>query len=65
MMKSLIMKEKIFNPASTDDHAPEKGMAAVNTWNSEEIDNTESEKGSEPKNFEREEQSSSDDNSKS
>lgn len=48
------MKDKLFNPASTNSEAPEKGMAAVNTWNSEEIDNTKSEKSGEPKNFERE-----------
>ena len=56
------MKDKLFNPASTNTEAPEKGMASVNTWNSEEIDNTESEKGGEPKNFEREEQGTPENN---
>lgn len=58
------MKEKVFNPASTNNEAPEKGIASVNTWNSEEIDNTESEKGAEPKNFEREEKGTSENNNK-
>jgi hypothetical protein len=34
----MAMKEKIYNPASTNETSPAKGMAAVNTFNSEEIE---------------------------
>jgi hypothetical protein len=48
------MKEKIFNPASTNDSSPAEGMAAVNTFDSEEIDdNGASGEQGMPKNFER------------
>jgi hypothetical protein len=46
----MAMKEKIYNPASTNETSPAKGMAAVNTFNSEEIEDTS--EGSIPKNFE-------------
>ncbi|HEU0109629.1 MAG TPA: hypothetical protein VFQ73_02080 [Flavisolibacter sp.] len=47
------MKEKQYNPAGTNDKAPAEGMAAVNTFNPEEIEETSS--SSIPKNFERNE----------
>ena len=52
-----MMKEKIYNPASTNETAPDKGMAAVNTFNSEEIDEQQKETGDNgiPKNFDRRE----------
>jgi len=48
------MKDKIYNPASTNEPAPAKGMGAVNTFNSEEIEDREQRTGDEgiPKNFE-------------
>jgi hypothetical protein len=51
------MKEKIYNPASTNETAPAKGMAAVNTYNSEEIDEQQEETGDKgiPKIFDRKE----------
>ncbi len=42
------MKEKIYNPGSTNETAPAKGMAAVNTFNSEEMEDNQGI----PKNFE-------------
>ncbi|MER3464697.1 MAG: hypothetical protein C4329_10125 [Chitinophagaceae bacterium] len=57
------MKDKIINPVSTNEDV-QKGLASVNTWNSEEIDNTKSEHSGEPKNFEREEEGTSDNNNK-
>ena len=47
------MKDKIYNPASTNQQAPADGMAAVNTFNSEETDDK-AEAGV-PRNFERSE----------
>jgi len=44
------MKEKIYNPASTNETSPAKGMAAVNTFNSEEIEDNNTVQM--PKNFE-------------
>lgn len=44
------MKEKIFNPAGTNETSPAKGMAAVNTFNPEEIEDKNAAKL--PKNFE-------------
>jgi hypothetical protein len=49
------MKEKIFNPASTNETSPAEGMAAVNTFNSEEIEDTQTGDNGIPKNFDREE----------
>ncbi|MGE5519873.1 MAG: hypothetical protein ACM3VS_08115 [Candidatus Dadabacteria bacterium] len=52
------MKEKIYNPASTNNTSPSPGMAAVNTFNSEEMDTAEEntdERRSEPKHIENEE----------
>ena len=49
------MKEKIYNPASTNEPAPAAGMAAVNTFNSEELDEQINSGETVPKNFEREE----------
>jgi hypothetical protein len=49
------MKEKIFNPASTNETSPAEGMAAVNTFNSEENEDTQTSGNSIPKNFDREE----------
>jgi hypothetical protein len=48
------MKEKIYNPASTNEQAPAEGMAAVNTFNSEELDDQINPGEPVPKNFERE-----------
>jgi hypothetical protein len=44
------MKEKIYNPASTNETSPAEGMAAVNTFNTEEIEDVN--EGRIPKNFE-------------
>lgn len=48
------MKNKIYNPASTNQTSPAEGMAAVNTFNSEETEgkSREQEEGI-PTNFER------------
>ena len=56
------MKEKIYNPASTNETAPAEGMAAVNTFNSEEIEDTNS--GRLPKNFETDESREQEDDTK-
>ena len=49
------MKDKIFNPASTNSTAPAEGMASVNTFNPEEIDDKNQAADSIPKNFEKSE----------
>jgi hypothetical protein len=53
------MKDKIYNPASTTGEAPAEGMAAVNTWNSEELDkvSTKNDDKVSPKNIDREDTS--------
>ena len=57
MVNEAVMKEKIYNPASTNNTAPAKGMAAVNTFNSEEMDEQQEETGDNgvPKIFDRDE----------
>jgi hypothetical protein len=49
------MKEKIYNPGSTNEQSPAEGMGAVNSFNPEEVEDM---KGHEhepiPRNFERE-----------
>ncbi|MGZ3838665.1 MAG: hypothetical protein ACXVMS_08635 [Flavisolibacter sp.] len=50
------MKEKIYNPASTNETAPAEGMAAVNTFNNEELDEQQQSNKATPKIFDREEQ---------
>jgi hypothetical protein len=52
-LETSVMKEKIYNPASTNETAPAAGMAAVNTFNSEEIDDDRNTAESIPKNFEK------------
>ena len=49
------MKEKIYNPASTNEQSPAEGMGAVNSFNPEEVeDMKEHEHEPIPRNFERE-----------
>lgn len=51
------MKEKIYNPAGTNNSSPAEGMAAVNTFNPQELDEAR-QTGSKPipKNFERDDE---------
>ena len=50
------MKEKIYNPASTNEQSPAEGMAAVNTFNPEDVEDINGQEHEPiPKNFEREE----------
>ena len=50
------MKEKIFNPASTNSSSPSEGMASVHTFNPEEMDQREPAADGIPKNFEKKEE---------
>jgi hypothetical protein len=52
-IQTLAMKEKIYNPAGTNKTSPAEGMAAVNTFNPEEMEDKA--RGSLPKNFETDE----------
>jgi len=60
------VKEKIYNPASTNETAPADGMAAVNTFNSEEVEEVGNQKEKAiPKNFERDHKREQEDDTKS
>ena len=56
------MKEKIYNPGSTNETSPAEGMAAVNTFNSEEIEDTN--EGKMPMNFENDQRRGQEDDTK-
>jgi hypothetical protein len=59
------MKEKIYNPASTNEQSPAEGMGAVNTFNPEEVEDMNGHEHEPiPKNFEREERRGQRDNTK-
>jgi len=49
------MKEKIYNPASTNEQSPAEGMGAVNSFNPEEVEDMKRHEHEPiPRNFERE-----------
>ncbi len=59
------LKDKIYNPGSSNEQSPAEGMGAVNSFNPEEVEDM---KGQEhapiPKNFEREDRRTQSDDTK-